>query len=86
MNSIGSSHGDGRISSYKIITSGERLDANFMSNYNDLRSELSNKGIQIEMKVMKPEDVGSQHERFVLTGAPPSDPPVQHHVNKKAST
>ncbi len=73
-----------RINSYRIITSPEMLDTGFVSNYRDLKSELANRGIELEIKVMGREDASSQHERFMFDGSSAYKIPPFNIINKKS--
>jgi hypothetical protein len=74
----------GNIRSIKIVTSSEMLDSDFGVNYNDLRNELKNKGMSVEIWVMNPQDSGMQHERFLFDDKIAFKIPPLNIINRKS--
>lgn len=72
------------IKSFKIITSSEMLDSNFGGNYRDLKNELKNKGIDVEVKIMNKDDATAQHERFIFDEVAAYKIPPLNIINKKS--
>ncbi len=73
-----------RIKSIKILTSGSMLDSRFGQNYYDLKEELRNNGIALEVKVMTEADATAQHERFILDDSGSYKIPPFNIINKKS--
>lgn len=74
----------GRITSLRILTSEEMLDSKFSGNYQDLKSELKNIGIDLELRIMSKEDSLSQHERFIFDSNVSYKIPPLSIINKKS--
>lgn len=67
-----------------ILTSKEMLDANFSTNLNDFRSELSGSEIKIEVKLMDDKDAIEQHERMMLDDKIAYKIPPLNIINKRS--
>lgn len=76
--------GEGSIRSISIITSGEMLDSDFGVNYNDLRNELKNRGMSVEIWIMDRQDSGMQHERFLFDDRTAFKIPPLNIINRKS--
>lgn len=74
----------GKIRSFSIITSKDMLDSGFGRNYLDLKKELENRGIGLEIKIMKEEDAEAQHERFLLDDTYAYKIPPLNIINRKS--
>ena len=75
---------ESKISKVSVITSEEMLDSKFGVNYNDLREEFLNRGVEFEVRVMKREDSSEQHERFVFDDSLAYKIPPFNIINKKS--
>lgn len=72
------------IKTLRILTSEGMLDSRFGSNYSDLKEELRNAGIDVEVKIMKPEDAMAQHERFLFDDLGAYHIPPLNIINRKS--
>jgi heme/copper-type cytochrome/quinol oxidase subunit 2 len=72
------------IRSLTIITSEEMLDYGFGGNYQDLKNELKNGSVEVEVRIMKGEDSGVQHERFIFDDSVAYKIPPLSIINKKS--
>ena len=75
---------NGRITSIRILTSEDMLDSKFGGNYQDLKSELGNVGIEVEIRIMSKEDALAQHERFIFDKNLSYKIPPLSIINKKS--
>lgn len=73
-----------KIKALKILTSEDMLDSKFGSNYQDLKNELRNGAIEIEIKVMNKDDSSQQHERFIFGNSAAYKIPPLNIINKKS--
>ncbi len=73
-----------KIRSLSILTSEDMLDSKFGGNYQDLKSELGNAGISVEIRIMKKEDALVQHERFIFDDNVSYKIPPLSIINKKS--
>ncbi len=73
-----------KITSIRILTSSSMLDSRFNSNYLDLKEELKNGGVGLEVKVMREEDATAQHERFLFDDAVAYKIPPFSIINRKS--
>lgn len=73
-----------RIKSIRILTSNYMLDSRFGQNYYDLKEELRNRGITLEIKVMADADATAQHERFIMDNRSSYKIPPFNIINKKS--
>ena len=73
-----------RIKSLSVITSQEMLNLGFERDYSDMKQELANRGIALEVKVMGMEDAASQHERFMLDDGNAYKIPPLNIINRKS--
>jgi hypothetical protein len=76
--------GDSGIKEVRILTSAEMLDSGFNDNYRDLKNELKNREIGIELKIMKEEDAPVQHERFIVDDMKAYKIPPLNIIHKKS--
>ncbi len=67
-----------------IISSSEMLDASFNKEYRDLRTELNQEGIELEIKLMNQNDAMQQHERFIFDDSFAYKIPPFNIINKKS--
>ncbi len=73
-----------KIASIRILTSSGMLDSGFGRNYTDLREELRNNGIEVEVRVMKEDDAATQHERFIFDDTAAYKIPPLNIINRKS--
>ncbi len=67
-----------------IISSSEMLDSSFNKEYRDLKNELEESGIKIEVKLMNQNDAVQQHERFIFDDSSAYKIPPFNIINKKS--
>jgi hypothetical protein len=67
-----------------VLTRRERLGKEFLMACNEFRSELGNRGIEFELKVMKEEDAVAQHERMLMDGSTAYKIPPLNIINRKS--
>ena len=72
------------IKSLTVITSNEMLDSGFGGNYQDLKNELKNGGMEVEVRIMKGEDSSVQHERFIFDDSVAYKIPPLSIIHKKS--
>jgi len=72
------------IKSLRVLTSEEMLDSGFGSNYADLKNELKNQGIGMEIKIMAKDDASAQHERFIFDDSVAYKIPPLNIINRKS--
>ena len=72
------------IKSLRILTSEDMLDSKFGSNYQDMKNELKNSSIEVEIKIMNREDSGLQHERFIFDDSVAYKIPPLNIINRKS--
>ncbi len=75
---------EGRYSRILILTKGERLGKDFERSYYDLREELANKGVTLEIRIMNDEDAVIQHERLIMDDNIAYKIPPLNIINKKS--
>ncbi len=76
--------GNQKISKITIITYNEMFDSSFNKEYRDLKNELNNMNIDLEIKLMKPEEAIEQHERFIFDSESAYKIPPLNIINKKS--
>ncbi|MGC8568217.1 MAG: hypothetical protein ACP5RP_03435 [Candidatus Micrarchaeia archaeon] len=67
----------------RILTFNERLDDEFRAEFRDFKNELSNYGINIELKIINPIDAQKQHERLIFDDYKAYKIPPLNIINKK---
>ncbi len=72
------------VSKITVLTSHDMLDAHFGENYRDIGTELSNKGIGIEVRIMDNADAADQHERFMFDDESAYKIPPLNIIHKKS--
>ncbi len=73
-----------KIKKITIMTYNEMLDSSFSKEYRDLKNELKNIGIELEVRLMKPEEAAEQHERFIFDSESAYKIPPLNIINKKS--
>ena len=74
----------GNVKRITILTSKEMLDGDFPNSVNDLRNELSQTGIEFEVRVLDQKDSAEQHERFIADDKIAYKVPPFNIINKKS--
>jgi len=72
------------IRSLSVITSAEMLNSGFGEDYRDMKQELKNRGIELEIRIMRSEEAASQHERFILDDKSAYKIPPLNIINRKS--
>ncbi len=72
------------IKALRVITSSERIDSSFGSDYLDFRREMKNNGVEVEIKIMDESDAVEQHERFIVDDVVAYKIPPLNIINKKS--
>ena len=66
-----------------VLTSASRLGTSFESSYNDFRSELANRNVAFELRVLSTADAAKQHERILMDDDTAYKIPPFNIINKK---
>lgn len=75
---------EGRYSGLYILSKGERFGKEFERAYYDLKEELKNRGVELEVRLMSSEDAQIQHERLIMDGRIAYKIPPLNIINKKS--
>ena len=67
-----------------VLANGERIGVDFRKRYLNLVTELANRSIGFEVRIMNPEDSASQHERFIVDSEHAYKIPPLNIINKKS--
>ncbi|MEM0149770.1 MAG: hypothetical protein QXW10_02650 [Candidatus Micrarchaeaceae archaeon] len=67
-----------------VLANGERIGADFRKRYLNLVTELSNRKVNFEVRIMNPEDSAAQHERFIVDSEHAYKIPPLNIINKKS--
>lgn len=67
-----------------VISSNEMLDSSFNKEYRDLKNELEEQEIVLEIKLMNQNDAIQQHERFIFDDSSAYKIPPFNIINKKS--
>lgn len=73
-----------RYSGIKVLAKNDRLGGTFVKSYKDFRTELQNKNIEFELRVLNEKDASKQHERFILDSSTAYKIPPLNIINKKS--
>ncbi len=74
----------GNFTKVTILTSREMLTSSFPQEINDLRSELTGYGIELDTRLMDPKDTVEQHERIMLDDRIAYKIPPFNIINKRS--
>ncbi len=72
------------ITGFDVITSKEMLDSAFYKDYNDLKNEMKNRGVDLSVMLMDDTDATAQHERFILDGSMAYKIPPMNIIQRKS--
>ncbi|MGC8478315.1 MAG: hypothetical protein ACP5NE_00070 [Candidatus Micrarchaeia archaeon] len=75
---------ESRYRSFRILANGERFGREFWRTYLDFKSELSSKGIDLEIRILQSEDAITQHERLIIDDFSAYKIPPLNIINKKS--
>ena len=67
-----------------ILTSREMMDSDFASNLNDFRSELTEAGVNVEVRLLDDRDAVDQHERIMMDDRTAYKIPPFNIINKRS--
>ena len=67
-----------------VLTKSERLGGEFDKVYMDFKTELANKSVEFEMRILSENDASRQHERLMLDGSTAYKIPPLNIINKKS--
>ncbi len=73
-----------KIRSLRVVTSADMLNSGFAEDYRDLKQELKNNGVELEVRIMSDAEAAMQHERFILDGKIAYKIPPFNIINKKS--
>jgi hypothetical protein len=74
----------GRYKSISVLAKADRLNSEFEKRYKDFKSELENKGIAFELRVLSEKDASKQHERMLIDENSAYKIPPLNIINKKS--
>ncbi len=73
-----------KCSNIHVLANGERIGDTFRKRYTNLVTELANRSIGFEVRIMNSEDAAEQHERFIVDSAHAYKIPPLNIINKKS--
>jgi len=74
----------GRYKSISVLAKQDRLTSEFEKRYKDFKSELENKGIAFELRVLSEKDASKQHERMLIDENSAYKIPPLNIINRKS--
>ncbi len=74
----------GRYKSISVLAKQDRLTSEFEKRYRDFKSELGNKGIAFELRVLSEKDASKQHERMLIDESSAYKIPPLNIINRKS--
>ena len=75
---------ESRYSKIYVLSKGERLGREFDRAYYDLKDELKNKGVELELRLLSDDDAIAQHERLIMDDTLAYKIPPLNIINKKS--
>lgn len=73
-----------RYTQISVLTKGDRLGGTFLNSYKDFKTELKNKNVEFELRVLDGEEATKQHERFIMDAYAAYKIPPLNIINKKS--
>jgi hypothetical protein len=74
----------GQYKSISVLAKRDRLTPEFEKRYKDFKSELENKGITFELRVLSEKDASKQHERMLIDESSAYKIPPLNIINRKS--